>query len=233
MKTNKNNKRAFTMLELVMVIVVLGILASLALPRLDNDRRQEAADNLLSTIRFTQSLALMDNKNDRTGSGLFAPIRTNWQQALWHIRFGSYAGGTKWFYTVSSSNDADGNVDQNETAIDPNNGKFMYNRAGNGVIDISESPNIFISEKFGINGVDFSACTGALGSTRTSNAATHVAFDYMGRPHKGIYGATNNYSRVMHDDCLIRFTFLDGGDALEIQINSETGYAFIVGQPDS
>lgn len=233
MKTNKSNRLAFTMLELVMVIVVLGILAAVALPRLDSDKRQEAADSLLSTIRFTQSIALMDNRNDRTGSGLFAPVRTNWQRSLWHIRFSSYAGGTKWFYTVSSSVDGTGNVDQNETAIDPSNGKFMYNFAGDGTIDPSESPNIFISEKFGINNVDFSNCTGALGRTRSSNTARHVAFDYMGRPHKGIYLATHDYATVMHSNCIIRFTFVNGGDPLDIQINSETGYAFVVGQPDS
>jgi prepilin-type N-terminal cleavage/methylation domain-containing protein len=230
----RNKKLAFTMLELVMVIVVLGILASLALPRLDTKKRQEAADNILSSIRFTQSLALMDNKNDRTEAGLASnAVKRNWQKALWHIRFGSYDGGTKWFYTVSSSMDGDINVDKDETAIDPSNGKFMYNLAGDGVIGDDESPNIFISEKYGIDNVDFSNCTGGIGSLNSSNTATHVAFDYMGRPHKGIYGATYDYATVMHDDCIIRFTFLDGSEPLEIQINSETGYSFVVGQEDS
>jgi len=45
---------AFTMIELVLVIVVLGILAALAMPRLERDLRQEAKDNLLSAIRYTQ-----------------------------------------------------------------------------------------------------------------------------------------------------------------------------------
>lgn len=220
------------MLELVMVIVVLGILASLALPRLDTQKRQEAADNILSSIRFTQSLALMDNKNDRTEAGLANNgIKRNWQKALWHIRFDKY--GEKWFYTVSSSMDGSTNVDKGESAIDPSNGKFMYNLAGDSVIGDDESPNIFISEQYGIDNVDFTKCKGEIGARNVKNTATHIAFDYMGRPHKGIYGAINRYATVMHENCIIRFTFLDGSDPLEIQINSETGYAFLVGQPDS
>jgi prepilin-type N-terminal cleavage/methylation domain-containing protein len=230
----KKTTSAFTMLELVMVVVVLGILASLALPRFDTKKRQEAADNILSSIRFTQSLALLDNKNDRTEAGLDTNgVKTNWQKGLWHIRFDRYANGAKWFYTVSSSMDGSTNVDKGETAIDASNGKFMYNLAGNGVIGDDESPNIFISEKYGIDNVDFTNCTGDLGRLKSSNTATHLAFDYMGRPHKGIYGATNNYATVMHEDCIIRFTFLDESEPLDIQINSETGYAFLVGQLDS
>lgn len=55
---------AFTMIELVFVIVVLGILSALAMPRIDRDLRQEAKDNILSSIRYTQHLALIDEKTN-------------------------------------------------------------------------------------------------------------------------------------------------------------------------
>jgi len=90
------------MIELVLVIVVLGILAALAMPRLDRDLRQEAADNILSAIRYTQHLALMDNKTD--------PFDANWQRELWNISFSSSD------YNITSLNTA---------AIDPANGKLM------------------------------------------------------------------------------------------------------------
>ena len=41
------NKKAFTMVEAVMVIVVMGVLAAVAMPRLESDRRQEAIDQIL------------------------------------------------------------------------------------------------------------------------------------------------------------------------------------------
>lgn len=59
----------FTMLELVLVIVVIGILAALAIPRLERDLKQEAADTVLSNIRYTQHLALIDNINSINQNG--------------------------------------------------------------------------------------------------------------------------------------------------------------------
>jgi len=90
------------MLELVFVIVVLGILTALAIPRLDRDLRQEAADNLLSAVRYTQHLALLDNRHTFNSAV--------WQKSFWTIRF--QADGS--FYTVSSNIDYNTNVDKNE-----------------------------------------------------------------------------------------------------------------------
>jgi prepilin-type N-terminal cleavage/methylation domain-containing protein len=70
-------RSAFTMIELVMVIVVLGILAALAIPRLDSDIRQRSGDNILSAIRFTQQMALMDDVTD--------PRHSDWQRTFWRL----------------------------------------------------------------------------------------------------------------------------------------------------
>ena len=43
-------KKAFTMLELVVVIVVIGIIAAAALPRINDDHIAEAADQVMSHI---------------------------------------------------------------------------------------------------------------------------------------------------------------------------------------
>ncbi|MGD9717776.1 MAG: type II secretion system protein, partial [Sulfurimonadaceae bacterium] len=50
-------KKAFTMLELVFVIVVIGILAAVIIPRMDRDNASEAAIELQSQIRYAQHLA--------------------------------------------------------------------------------------------------------------------------------------------------------------------------------
>lgn len=220
MKTLTKQTKAFTMIELVFVIVVLGILATLAIPRMDRDIRQDAADNILSAIRYTQHLALTDNKAD--------PFDAEWQKELWTIRF-SLDGSGRYFYTVSSNTDHGTNVSIDEAIIDPANGKYMY--TSDSIIDENESPNIFLGKKYGINAVDFSNCVTIANGT---NALTHIAFDQLGRPHKGVFGvATNDYRTVVTADCTIGFSFEDGSDDLIISIAKETGYAFIVGQPDS
>ncbi len=220
MRTLDKHTKAFTMIELVFVIVVLGILAALALPRMDRDIRQEAADNILSAIRYTQHLALNDDKTNP-----FDPI---WQKELWTIRF-SLDGAGRYYYTVSSNTDHGTNVSIDEAAIDPINGKYMY--TSDSTIDANESPNIFLGKKYGIDNVDFSNCQTIANGINTS---THVAFDQLGRPHKGVFGvATNDYRTVMTADCTISFGFEDGSDDLIISIAKETGYAFLVGQPNS
>ena len=209
---------AFTMLELVFVIVVLGILAALAIPRLDRDLRQEAADNLLSAIRYTQHLALLDNRHTFNSAA--------WQKSFWTIRF--QADGS--FYTVSSNIDYDTNVDPNECTIDPANGKLMY--SSDAIIDSNESPNIFLLKKYGIDTVDFTACTGTANGVNTSR---HIAFDYKGRPHKGVYNtAANDYRTIMNSDCSIRFKFIDTSiNDIVVNIKQETGFASIVGNDES
>jgi prepilin-type N-terminal cleavage/methylation domain-containing protein len=228
-------KRAFTMIELVFVIVLLGILAALALSRIERDSRQEAADTIVSAIRYTQHLALLDNKAfpDESGSGSdpTALTKANWQRGLWHIRFSVYGKGEGHFFTLSSSLDGDSNVDRVETATDPANGKYFYHRAGDTTLDEpNESPAIFLTEQFGINSVDFRRCSVATGAEGRENTAKHIAFDYRGRPHKGIYTATNNYASVMQEACIIVFGFKEETTALEIRIEPETGYVSIVGE---
>ena len=57
-------KPAFTMIELVFVIVILVILAAMDIPSFDRDLRQGAKDNILAAISLTQHIALIDNITD-------------------------------------------------------------------------------------------------------------------------------------------------------------------------
>jgi prepilin-type N-terminal cleavage/methylation domain-containing protein len=230
-KTKQNyhysKKNAFTMIELILVIIVIGILALLAIPRLDRDLRQQAADNILSAIRHTQHMALTDNRHRFN--------RTDWQKSLWQIRFTKNTAGDIWSYTIGSNNDyappTNGtSIDKNESVIDPMNGKYIFNQSPSNPLD-DESPNIFLTKKYGINTITFnSGCHGTLSST-----AMHIAFDNLGRPHRGVTsGATNDYDTYINNsNCQITFSSPSFDSTLTIEIKQETGYAFIVGQNDS
>ena len=201
-------RSAFTMIELVTVIVLMGILAALAIPRMGDDVEQEAKDNIFSALRYTQHLALVDNKTD--------PRDPSWQQELWTMRF-SLDGNGRYFYTISSNSNHGANVDKEETAIDLANGKYMYNLAGNSVIDADESPNIFIGKKYGIDSVVFG------GGCR--QRIQHIAFDHLGRPFKsGIYGTNDPYGGYMTSDCTLTIGFENSDiDDIVYTIKKETG----------
>jgi len=216
-------KPAFTMLELVFVIVVLGILAALAIPRLDRDRKQEAADNILSSIRYTQHLALLDDKHKFDNA--------NWQRRFWHLYFGTCE--SKAFYAVGSDDNMTGStnarVANTEAALDPRNGKKLWANDGvscNGTLPGTElSPSIFIGKKYGIN---------TIAGDPGCNNNKYIGFDHLGRPYASLFSnsAKPNDAGLITSTCTFTFTMEDSS-TFKITIQPETGYAQIVGQPNS
>lgn len=203
------NKKAFTMVEAIMVIVVMGILAAVAMPRLESDRRQEAIDQVLSDIRYTQHLALTDDVTN--------PANPNWQMAFWSIRFVNDGGN--WIYGIGSDKNYGGNFNGNEYAIDSLSGLPMNGNNTSGNLSVSPRTKIF---KTGVTNVTFGGgCA----------ADQHVGFDRLGRPHQGFFGsAFPNYNSIITMPCTITFAHPNGN--FIIQINPETGYAFETSQPN-
>lgn len=72
-------KKAFTLIELIMIIVVVGILAVAVIPRVDRDTLVEATNQVASHVRYTQHLAMLDDKYD--------PKDPNWYRNRWKITF--------------------------------------------------------------------------------------------------------------------------------------------------
>lgn len=112
-------KKAFTMLELVFVIVVIGIIAAVMIKNVQSSASSEAATKLTSHIRYTQHLAMVDDKID--------PNDPNWFKNRWQIVFTSNS------YSIRSENGA-------MLADDPsNNGSKLQN------IDLNDDYGVSIS----------------------------------------------------------------------------------------
>jgi prepilin-type N-terminal cleavage/methylation domain-containing protein len=213
-------KPAFTMIELVFVIVVMGIVISIAIPKLSEDKSQEAADAILSDIRYTQHLALLDDKHN------FANNR--WQRSFWRIGFQNCASGSGLFEYIGSDTDYGRNISNDEAATDPANGKKMNwansSNCSNGG-NASTSDRIFITKKYGITSVDW---------TGSCSASKYIGFDHLGRPHQRFTTSkTPYYSSYLTSLCTITFTMSGSTTTFAIDIAPETGYAHIVGQDDS
>lgn len=214
-------KNAFSMIELVFVIIVLGILAALALPRINRDTRQEAADTILSYIRYTQHLALLDDRQKFNDS--------QWQREFWQLKIERCANSSGYFVSIGSDRDHGGDLDRNETALDPLEGKPMFWKNtldcsnGNGN-DRNVSSRIFLTKRFGIT---------SFSSSGSCADWKYIGFDHLGRPHSGFGASTQpNYASYLRTKCTFNFT-LGNGQSFQIDIFPETGYATIVGQPDS
>ena len=196
---------AFTMLELVFVIIVIGILAVLAMPNFNRHPLQEAAEQLAGHIRYTQHLAMVDDK--------FDPTDPLWFRENWQIEFTSTASNV--FYKIYSDKDQEGNADNNELALDPLTGDKLYVDTINGTSDRTN-----LKKKFGITAVAFSA---------GCNTGKELSFDVLGRPYYYITGAApladNIYQYLLHQDCNILLTHQDG--SARITIRPETGYVSV------
>jgi prepilin-type N-terminal cleavage/methylation domain-containing protein len=217
-------RSAFTMLEMVFVIVVLGILASMAMPRFERDIQQEAQDNILSAIRYTQHLALIDDKQKFDNK--------KWQRRFWRIVFSTCTGDDK-FYMIGSDDDMTGSdnafFEKDESALDPQTGKPIFWTNGTDCSDGGDnnsSNDIFLSKKYGIKDISSSGgCDGA----------THIAFDHLGRPFHGAdfsNADTADSAGYMSQECTFTFTLSDDS-TFSIKVLPETGYSYIEGQENS
>ena len=199
-------KKAFTMLELVFVIVVIGILAMTIIPRMDRDNIYEMSEQVLSHIKYTQHLAMTDNVYDHT--------RSDWYQARWHLNFVNGSCGV--FYRVGSDSDLSsgtGDFTNFEAARDPLTKELIYNNT---------SPCDYRSGWF--NGVLLGKKYNVTGMTSSCGTQT-IAFDHIGRPYMGV-GGTTAAAGKMQNDC--DYTFADGnGNSVKITVTAETGYAYI------
>jgi len=211
-------KYAFSMIELTMVIVVMGIVASLAIPRMDRDLRQEAIDSIMSDIMLTQRLALSDDRHD--------PNNSAWQKTYWKWRYSECSDPNKgMFYIVTSNRDYRKNADQNESAIDSYNQKYLYANSycRTGKADKDDSERVLITKKFGIVSID---------PTGGCRRVKHIAFDELGRPHHGIDSyKTPNFEYLMQTNCNLTFNFDNGFihdiDSFTLTIEAITGRVFV------
>ena len=184
-------KKAFTMLELVFVIVVVGILSYFAASSFQRNPLREAADQVVSHIRYTQHLAMQDDR--------FITTDRQWFKERWQIVFGRALNGQDlWPYTVFSDNsnrDTNPNMER-EIARDPINsgtlnalGQMVANSGhylsggSNGVLNFGNnriSTKMQLNSAYGIQSVLFSlTCSNNQGA----NQSRRIIFDNMGRPY--------------------------------------------------
>lgn len=239
-------KKAFTMLELVFVIVVVGILSFMAASRFERNTLQEAADQLVGHIRYTQHLAMVDDKfvpnpemsNESTQARKIQHSK-EWYKGRWQIHFANTAGsGDKWSYMIySDSVTFTGTPDVSEHAKNPmDSSKYLSGGYSAGNI-YEKSPlatkEMNLGNKYGILDVDFTnGCV-------IANTRQRISFDYLGKPFYGNpHAQTSSYHdelnfKILKTACHIELCLTSpcstaiSNDKIVIIIEPETGFTHI------
>ena len=207
-------KKAFTLLELIIIIVIVGILSSIILSRTKDDSLEQAALQLMSHIRYTQHLAMMDDKIDRKDS--------KWMQKRWQIIFCKQGNSNnKWAYTIFADTygTSSGKPNKTEIAINPLNLNQRMTGGYNSAAELNVTHSTFIGMKtmnlgmtYGITNMSFS-CN------------QRIVFDYSGRPMKtDISSNIQSYesNQLMDNNCTISLSNSNGTISLEVE--KQTGY---------
>ncbi len=229
------------MMELIFVIVVIGILAAVFIPRIGRNNLSDAANQLISHIRYTQHLALMDDKYDKNDP--------KWYNKRWELAF-STAASSQSYYIFSDSPSLinqkyDGNPGANSTytkvevAKNPSDNSLYLLGVPLSSFDNSNqsklSKNLNLTSKYGIKNI---VMTG--GNSATNN---RILFDHLGRPYRGSTAYTVTHPLSSPVDGLIRSRLYiklcsstcsnpknkaNNSNELVIIVEPETGYVHLL-----
>lgn len=229
-------EKAFTTIEVIVVIVIIGILSAIALTNQQNNNMALAAHQVLNHIRYTQHLAMSEHKFDPKDMAYkaagFAGNTGKYYRGWWQIRFQvipptNVASGLNG-YSVYSDSDRKGNIDYSnnnhkEPAKNPIDGLFLHLNVSN-----TCSSDVNLLNKYGITNISFSANCAAAGFTQVANDVGAIIFDEKGIPYFGIANNNQNnpYQYKLTTTCNITLTGSGGGTAT-IGVEPETGYAQI------
>ena len=245
-------RKAFTMIELVFVIVIVGILSLVISSSFERNTLREAADQVVSHIRYTQHLAMVDDKfvpNPEMSKESTQARReidvANWFMRRWTIRFQENLVYTTlapnktynkiWAYTIFTDlpNFTGHNPDILGMAKNPQNNAQYLSGGYDNTLHV-ESPSAMkklqLGMSYGVQDVTFS------GGCRSNVLYLH--FDYLGRPMNS-FPTTHPYElaaagwhKLLQAQC--RITLCDGDCAnanskkIVIGIEPESGYTHIL-----
>lgn len=232
-------KKAFTLVELIFVVVVIGILAFALWPTKQPTQALEAARQIVAHIRYTQHLALNDDKFAThtyiDKDGVANSIAKDWYKRLWRITFSDTkkvedctSDSDGWRYAVyqniskdlSDKGQPNGTI---EAARNPAQAGKVLSACYSG-LSTNTSDELNLSQTYKIENIDFS-------NFAEGGKIQGIIFDELGRAYpRGEWTTPYDNSRKFSQDngSFGRITLsAKDGSVAKILVFAETGYACV------
>lgn len=223
-------KTAFTILELIFVLIVIGILSVVFIPKFGQNKLSQAANQLVSDIRYTQHLAMTDDKYNSNDE--------YWYRRRWELAFSS-ADSTQSYYIFSDSPSLTGAYDGNpgansnytdvEVAVNPAN-KHLY-MIGVPISQFDNSDTSRLTTRLNL-GKTYGITSVSMTGGSSGSSSKRILFDHLGRPYRGSTASTSSHQINSPQDKLattpIDIVLKNSSGSRTIEIEPETGYTHIL-----
>lgn len=247
-------KKSFTLIELVFVIVVVAILAASINFSIPNTAMRQASEQILGHIRYTQHLALKQDKYQYRplDAGAIEGNRSKYWFKQWpHLRITKLANDDI-FYFIYSDQPQSGtttnynlkitSAQHNELYSDPLTYKYLMGAGYSSDTQYPDDENIStkmnLTQGYGITKISVSNTTYSTSSMGTQGDRVSLLFDNFGRPYfresaTASGGDEDDINPYSFDDRrklqeILNVTFTRGTDGnFSICIYPETGYSEI------
>jgi hypothetical protein len=201
-------KKSFSLLELIFVIILISILLATTLPKKQNINLEQASKRIITYLKFTRYLAMIDNKYK-----LDEPL---WFKERWTLKFQNCAynvGGL--YFVVFSDKNQKGSPNKDECAKDPLSDKYLYSHY-DCVAGDDESETVLLTKKYGVEKVTISC--------NSTNTLGSISFDINGEAHSRLGTDPDRKDQYkLNETCYIEL-FDKEENSVKIAIEAKTGF---------
>jgi hypothetical protein len=201
-------KKTFTLIELIFTLVILSIIISLSIPKVQKTNLNLASKRIILYLKHTRYLAFVDNKYKNDDN--------MWYRERWTLKFkkcSSRIGGL--YFIVFSDINHKGSPNKNECAKDPITSKWLYS---NWDCDASanESKYILLTKEYGIQKVEISC--------NSTNTIGSISFGHNGEVYSRLGTKPNQKEKYkLTKTCYIKL-YDEDSNFVNIAIEPHTGF---------
>lgn len=223
-------KLAFTLLELIIVMIIIGIISVIASTAFQRDTLNPATNQLLDHIRYTQQLALNQDMfipapdlSSFTGDDRRVKDSRQWFKKWWQIQFHEDDGDYTIYSDAPTNSAATNQYDQeandgvDQIATDPQSGEFLAGESSKVTEGYLRLANL--KEEYGVE-ISMAGC----------GQSKHLHFDHLGRPHcskRDDDGSDYPYTNLAQKYITVTLTDQNEENSKTICVTPISGYAYI------